>query len=247
MSNEIELLRRENMRLRLIVDVLSEKLLQTTTLLSAHTGTTVGGSNVDSADMKVTNGINNASLANVQTTDGVNHISLADCRVADGRNSVTLANVKTTDGINNTSLADCQFSTGRNNVASADLQIADGRNNVTSANVQMQDAAVGHHSPHGEDEKRARMLDLTSLKTRLRDYSGTSSWASLTHTAKLLMHLYITPRNSYKTLREVSGLSTDGLTKRIGRLKKKGFIVRTAFQEYTLTAKGRELVEVRKH
>ena len=58
------------------------------------------------------------------------------------------------------------------------------------------------------------------------------------------MNLYAYPRNSYKELRRLTGLSEDGLTKRIMSLKKNGFIVRTAFQQYALTEKARKCLGV---
>ncbi len=95
------------------------------------------------------------------------------------------------------------------------------------------------------EEKKAgeKYLNQDMVVSALCSVMVKCSTSSLYSTAKILIQLHNSPRNSYAKLRELTGLSEDGMTKRIMAMKKRGLIVRTAFQQYALTCKALEVLD----
>jgi hypothetical protein len=71
-----------------------------------------------------------------------------------------------------------------------------------------------------------------------------SSREGRTHAAKLLLYFYHQSRGDYKTLMKASGLSYFGLGKTIGKLKKRGWLIRSGWQQFALTDVARKMLEV---
>ncbi len=84
---------------------------------------------------------------------------------------------------------------------------------------------------------------LWKVESGLRKIMVTASDGGVSNTAKILIQLHTQPRNSYKELRQLTGLSEDGLTKRIMAMKKKGLVIRTSFQHYMLTELATKILE----
>jgi len=69
-----------------------------------------------------------------------------------------------------------------------------------------------------------------------------SSLEGRTHAAKLLIYFYHQNRGDYKTLMKISGLSYFGLGKMIRSLKNRGWIIRSGWQQFTLTDAAKKMV-----
>lgn len=93
-----------------------------------------------------------------------------------------------------------------------------------------------------ETENKPKLLDKWDVDSRLRKYMPTASVDGLRNTTNILLQLSANKKNSYKDLRNLTGLSEDGMAKRIMAMKKAGLIVRTGFQQYALTAKALECI-----
>jgi len=61
--------------------------------------------------------------------------------------------------------------------------------------------------------------------------------------AKLLIHFYHGNSGDYPALMRLTGLSYFGLGKTISSLKNRGWIVRSGWQQFTLTDAARKMVE----
>ena len=86
-------------------------------------------------------------------------------------------------------------------------------------------------------------VNIGLVQRGLRIAMPTRSHATIDKAAKILTLLYENPRQSHKTLMHLTSLSQDGMAKHIMMLKRKGLVVRTAFQTYTLTQKSVDIIK----
>jgi len=63
------------------------------------------------------------------------------------------------------------------------------------------------------------------------------------HTAILLLHFYNSNRGIHGELMKVTGMKLGGLTKQLANLKKRGWLVRSGWQQFALTDAARKMVE----
>ncbi len=85
---------------------------------------------------------------------------------------------------------------------------------------------------------------VTAVAARMRPFMKYSTQLSLVNTALILLHLHNDPATPLPHLRKLTGLSEDGMAKRIMALKKAALIVRqSAPLRYILTEKAKGLLE----
>ncbi len=144
---------------------------------------------------------------------------------------------------NNLDLSNDKTGNGLNNLNSSNDKNMDGVNKVFISNDKTWNR--GNYVPEAVTENRNTSFtpDYNLVRNRLKAIMGKCSDMSIGNTAQMLIQMYMNRRNSHKTLRKITGLSVGGLTKRIMALKRDGYIVRTGFQQYELTAKSRKAVE----
>ncbi len=68
-------------------------------------------------------------------------------------------------------------------------------------------------------------------------------FVAISHASALLMHFYGQPVNSHKHLSGMLRLTESGISKQIAMLKKRQFVVRTAYQQYTLTPRALAILQ----
>lgn len=229
MSNEIYLLREENKRLRMLLDVLTEKLAHTTSRLSAYADAVNGGKSAVYSDARSGDRIDNAGYSDAKgDVGGINPVySEADGNY--GVNYVFPSVANTNIGVNVFTPSIVTTGIGVNNIVPAVVESGIGVNNVSS---------------HTEESNAPiKPINMPSVENGVRAHMPNCRRSSVRNAAEILMQLYTNPRNSYKVLRHLTGLSEDGMTKHIMALKKRGLIVRTAFQEYTLTDAALQILE----
>lgn len=80
------------------------------------------------------------------------------------------------------------------------------------------------------------------LKLKTGDYIKVSD-SSLENQTKMLINFYNGGSGSHKELRKLTGLSKGGMAKSIMSLTKRGLIVRTGFQKFSLTGDALKILE----
>lgn len=209
------LLREENERQKIIINALAEKLRQIETLVYSN------------AEIK--DGVNSRNLSIEEKMEGVKSFLYSYAKNKDGVNIDNLYTAKKMDGVNTNNPYSAEKKDG---VKSDNLPIAENKAGVNSNNLAIAEKKAGE-----------KYLNQHMVVSALRHVMLKCSNWSIYSTAKILIQLHNSPRNSYKHLRELTGLSEDGMTKRIMAMKKRGLIVRTAFQQYTITGKGLEVLD----
>jgi DNA-binding MarR family transcriptional regulator len=76
---------------------------------------------------------------------------------------------------------------------------------------------------------------MSTFRLKIKALIVKCSRPSAVAAAKILVELYKNPKQSYSSFIKISGFSVGGLSKHIAMLKRRGLIIRTAYQQYELT------------
>lgn len=82
----------------------------------------------------------------------------------------------------------------------------------------------------------AEKVNASILQTKIKNYIITCSEKTAQAAAAIIIALYKEPKQTHSNLIKLSGLSIGGLAKHIMMLKKRGFIVKTAHQQFEPTS-----------
>ena len=80
------------------------------------------------------------------------------------------------------------------------------------------------------------MVNLAKFQGRIKQIMLKCSNNSINSTSRILLELYKNPKQTHSNMIKLTGFSKGGLSKHITTLKKRGLIVRTAYQQYNLTS-----------
>jgi len=102
-----------------------------------------------------------------------------------------------------------------------------------NSNVSGNNSSTPIFKPNPEQQLAYHLFKHLNMKTKR---SGRN------HSAKLLLHFYHSNRGSHAELMKVTGLTIGGLTKKLEMFKKRGWLVRSGWQQFTLTDVARKIV-----
>ena len=185
----------------------------------------------------------NVPLAHDKNIIGNLNIPLAHDKNIIGNLNIPFANDKTQVGNLNATLANDKTESGNLHPSLANENIYYGNQHDSLAQVNSEAGNNRHQAAMAKtvtpNETHFHILS-KYLATHAMKKSGREARV---HAAKLLLHFYNHSEGNYTTLMKVSGLSYYGLGKLMGRLKKRGWLLRTGQQKFTLTDVGRKMVE----
>ncbi len=92
------------------------------------------------------------------------------------------------------------------------------------------------------DAARAEKYRSQILLREIEKITPTAKLSGIKNAALILLRLHQSPRQSMKDLQKLTGLTEDGVIKRIGAMKKQGLIVRMAGRQLALTEKAKTIL-----
>ena len=181
------------------------------------------------SDLKTSRPISPTAFSDPIFMDGNNQTANADHNIEDGINTKDNADQINTVRKSDTEIAYQQIMVGINSGANPSSKTEVGISTITNGHYTLIPIDGATVSTLSAKLKRAGFLTVNSDGLRTA--------------ASLLLHFYNKGRGDYRTLRKITGLSTDGLAKTIMALKKRGAITRTAYQEFTVSANLSQLIQ----
>ncbi len=229
-------------RLNKIIDVLVETNGQLKHLLAFYQQTVSLPENLLYSNHLQENGMenlqddtgrNNNGVKNVQRHTGTENNGVMNVQRHIGNQESGVMNVqqhagKTDNGVKNGFDNTFSFITGVNSTPEAVPGSVNGAENAPSSAVSI-----------AKEEKPVRYQYLCGL---LHEANTKANWDSIQNTALILIRLHESPKQSIKDLQKLTGLSEDGMVKRIMSLKKFGLVVRGKGRQLLLTSKTTELL-----
>lgn len=182
-------------------------------------------------------------IANLKTSKSISPTTFSDPIFMDGNNRTENADHNIENGINTKNNADQINMVRKSDTENSYHKMLDGINSganpPSKTEVGISTVTNGHFTLIPIDGPTVSTL---SAKLKRAGFLTVNS-DGLRTAASLLLHFYNKGRGDYRTLRKLTGLSTDGLAKTIMALKKRGAITRTAYQEFTVSASLSQLIQ----
>lgn len=119
----------------------------------------------------------------------------------------------------------------------------DSTNNSKTTQGENGDKVNKLGSPTAAPADAPKYIYFDDLFNELQLINRTCSESRLWNTAIILVTLRSTPKQSLKQLQKLTGLSEDGIVKRIMAMKKQGLIVRLPGRRLAITAKAENLIQ----
>ena len=128
---------------------------------------------------------------------------------------------------------------GSNGSLNSFVHSGDGNSGSKNASIRSNKGNSGVKNAFATKIEGNKKEILAKLAAGIRPFMLYSTYVSQVNTAKILLQLYQNPATPLAELRSLTGLSPDGMAKRIMALKKAGLIVRfSAPLRYVLTEKA---------
>ncbi len=192
--------------------------------------------------VKVGNEADSRSYALVQHKNGVNSSPDSLQNLNNGVTSSLSSVLLHDNGVDSPTLSDQLVQNGVNRRPDALQEKNIGVNydfgNVSSGTDAPQPSPT--HAANGEAATHS--IQEFKLRDQLRALITNASRSGLQNTVKIMICLSENPKQSLKDLQKLTGLSEDGIVKRIMSMKKFGLIVRVRGQGLLLTRKAIEMI-----
>ena len=177
-----------------------------------------------------------AEISSLKQIAGSTNTSVySSAEIADGINTSLYSFNKKDNGITASGYASDKISNGVNVAGYSIAENGTGINEISDAVIKNQEGINKISNSSAEKSEGIKHVNIVFVKQALRSQLPARSYATLDKAAKIIMLLYEDPKQSHKTLMRLTGLSRPGMAKHIMMLKRKGLVVRTAFQTYKLT------------
>ena len=264
MKDEITLLREENERLKLLLNLVIDRLrlekpaeyATLTTETASHSAVYSHASDADTIRNEVYshafsgNATPNNVYSNASGMEGIKHNIYSDAESGNSIQQEFYSHAAEKDGITNVSYSNLPGNNGIINNIYPDAGTGNSipnkipsdatRGNVIP-NISYPNSPAVNSTAITGNAQRPAFIDISNiyhykLEKELRALMTTCRTSSISNAGKIIVHLYSNPKASYETLRKLTGLSPTGMAKHIMSLKRRGLIVRSSFQHYTLTS-----------
>ena len=265
-TNAIELLR-ENARLRQIIDILltreptnrertlaSEERTKAAKALHSLSELCIAMRSAVSSSSEQSGGMSSPNHSLWELQEGINRAVYSLAELWMGIISADDSPAEHRQGIGRAAAYDAEFPEGVLRASATEAELLKAFSSAPDNEGQYRTAVGKATDGHSENLEAIRQAP-DCLPEKLTEVRGMSSRVSslLRHTklatgaesssqtaAQVLVHIYNKEECSYAALRRLTLQSESGLAKLMMRLRRKGLIVRTGFQQYALTelAKG---------
>lgn len=238
---EIALLKTEIARLNKIITA----LIKYNDLLSAEI-----------ALSKIGNRENNVGIAISEIRNGNSNIQIASSEIDNGNNNAHIVLPEILNGNLNEDIVLSEIGNGNLNVENILSEIRIGNLNVqhivseiSKGNLNVQKTVPETGNSHQNVPKPLPGIitpspAMLSGLINILKFSGFNKVrdSAIRNTALLLLHFHNKNASGHADLQKLTGLSRFGIAKFIGSLKKRGLIVRTGWQQFSITANGEALL-----
>lgn len=215
MKDENTLLREENERLKLIIALLTQQF---------------GASKQPfDTDPSTGNGAKQFVYSYLQTEDGITLLSQP--------------NSSSDIGITQPCNADAGTGNALTQVCVAVPSSGIGTEQVSEGNSPSGIGTTQPVQPISSPAKGSAQLHFGSIRSGLRRLMPNCRHSSHDAATKILIQLLTSERNTTAQWRHLTDLSASGVAKQLMMLRKRGLIIRTGFQQYSLTGTALEMVE----
>ena len=116
-------------------------------------------------------------------------------------------------------------------------------NHFPSSSATNENNATASSGTIAKELKEVKPIHLENLIFQLSFIIVRSTHQGLMNTATILIRLHDSPKQSLKNLQKLTGLSDDGIGKRIVSMKRFGLITRAAGRQLLLTEKALRAIE----
>ncbi len=178
---------------------------------------------------------NELDLSNVQLGAMQNEFNSSNVQLGKMQNELDSSNVQLGRMQNELDLSNVQLGRMQNELDLSNVQLGATQNEFNSSNVQL--GITTNKIVYGINkiDIDVTKLNMSSFRSKIKGLIVKCSRPSAMAAAKILVELYKNPKQSHSSLIKISGFSVGGLSKHIAMLKRRGLIVRTAYQQYELT------------
>jgi hypothetical protein len=181
------------------------------------------------------NTLNNLVLPHSQSGITQNELSLSNVQLGAMQNEFNSSNIQSGITQNELSLSNVELGITQNGLNSSNIQLGVTQNGLNSSNVQSGITTNNIVEGINKIDIDITKLNMSSFRSKIKAWIVKCSRPSAMAAAKILVELYKNPKQSHSSLIKISGFSVGGLSKHIAMLKRRGLIVRTAYQQYELT------------
>ena len=148
-----------------------------------------------------------------------------------GLTQVNQSNVETDEAINSLHQSKTETNTGLTQVTQSNVETRKPTNGLIQSNVGKGMPTNNFNDGNTSTQIDVNKISIGSLRVKIKDLIVKCSRKSAIAAAKILIELYTNPKQSYNSLVKVSELSNGGLSKHLSMLKRRGLIVKTAYQQ----------------
>lgn len=179
--------------------------------------------------LKGTDGLQSQDYSIEQRKDGT---SKSDASIEirnDGSSGSDASIVQRIDGINSSGYS---------------IEIRNDGNNRSNASIVQRNDGINTDLPTLPEKIELSGIHIHFIRNKLKtgDYLKVSD-SALSNQTKMLINFYNGGSGSHKELRKLTGLSKGGMAKSIMSLTKRGLIIRTGFQKFSLTGDALKILE----
>ena len=178
------------------------------------------------------NAIKQATLSNNEAGYAISQVVLSNNEAGYTTSQAALSN-------NETSYPISQAALSNNEISYPISQVALPNNETGYATSQAALSNTGKQYPTNsivEPIIDVSMVNLAKFQGRIKQIMVKCTNNSINSTSRILLELHKNPKQTHSNMIKLTGFSKGGLSKHITTLKKRGLIVRTAYQQYNLTS-----------
>lgn len=209
-----------------------------------QTGLNIPSSNDEISNQFVIDGIN-GFVSSLQQLGGIlNSLASSNMETSMTANGMFQSNIETRMPTNGLTQSNTEANTGLLQATQSNAETRMPTNTLTQSNTETNIGLLQATQSNAEtrmptnnftDGNTLTQIDISkislgSLRIKIKEFIVKCSRESALAAATILVELYTNPKQSYSSLVKVSGLSIGGLSKHLSMLKRRGLIVKTAYQ-----------------
>jgi hypothetical protein len=177
------------------------------------------------------NSLSSLTQSNVETGMATSSLTQSNVGINIGTSNANQSNVETSMAINGLHQSKIETNIGLLQTTQSNVETRMPTNDLNQSNT-----GKGMPTSNFTDGNTLTQIDISkismgSLRIKIKEFIVKCSRESALAAAKILVELYTNPKQSYDSLVKVSGLSKGGLSKHLSMLKRRGLIVKTAYQQ----------------